>query len=142
MNCRPNDHEYLTKTRGIVPIGSGRVLGFSGALISSAAIPWATAAYFAAYLGAMALEKKDACGNFACEGLTMEKIITKEPRSGKKVVRNIALLVLGSVVAFSAASRSEPGPIVDVVVVAAFVLLAFAIVEAEQWLWQTRPNRR
>lgn len=46
---------------------AGRVIGgFWGALISSAVTPWAAAAYFTAYLGAMAAEKKDAHGNFAC----------------------------------------------------------------------------
>lgn len=72
----------------------------------------------------------------------MDKMITKEPRSGKKVVRNIALLVLGSVLAFTAASNSEPGPILYVIVVAAFALLAFAVFEAAQWIWLTRPKQR
>lgn len=46
---------------------AGRVIGgFYGALISSAASPWAAAALFAAYLGQMSQEKKDKYGNFAC----------------------------------------------------------------------------
>lgn len=48
---------------------AGRVVGgFWGALISSAVTPWAAAAYWAAYLGAMAAENKTPAGDFACKG--------------------------------------------------------------------------
>lgn len=68
-------------------------------------------------------------------------MIPKSPRSGKRAIAAIAVLVLFSTLAFSAASRAEPGAWNVVLVVSGFVLLALALFEAVQWIWRTRPRR-
>lgn len=71
----------------------------------------------------------------------MEKMIPKSPRSGKKAAGIVAMLVAAACIAFSSASRMSPGLALVVVVGAALVLLAFAVFEAAQWVWRSRPDR-
>lgn len=68
-------------------------------------------------------------------------MIPKSPRSGKRATAAIAVLVLFSTLAFSAASGAEPGAWNVVLVVSGFVLLALALFEAVQWIWRTRQRR-
>ncbi|WP_440312697.1 hypothetical protein [Leucobacter chromiireducens] len=70
----------------------------------------------------------------------MEKMVPKSPHSGKRAIASIAALVLFSTLAFSAASRAEPGAWNVVLLVSGFVLLALALCEAVQWIWRTRPR--
>lgn len=68
----------------------------------------------------------------------MDKMIPDVPRSGKKVARNAAMLSLWAMIAFFTTSRMEAGPLYFVVMVSAFLLLAFAVFEVGQWAWRRR----
>ncbi|WP_217135542.1 hypothetical protein [Leucobacter chinensis] len=71
----------------------------------------------------------------------MDKMIPDVPRSGKKVTRNAAMLFLWAMIAFFTTSRMEAGPLHFVVMVSAFLLLAFSVFEVVQWAWRRKPQR-
>lgn len=71
----------------------------------------------------------------------MGKMIPKETRSGKKVVRNVAFLTFASCMGFSASSNVPQGGLLHFMVGASLLLLVFAAFEAVQWMWRTNSNR-